>query len=700
MGVDQTNGSRLLEVDLSSGQSKQKVLDAGQRERFIGGGGLNGWLLWNMTGPDTDPLGPENPLIFGAGPLVGTGYPTGARTTATALSPLTGIFGDSNAGGLWGVLMQSAGVDHLVITGALNKPGYLLVGSDGHCSINDAADLWGLSTGEAERVLKARHPRSIAAVIGPAGENLVRYANITFESNAHSFARSGMGAVMGSKKLKAVVITRGGQKARAHDPQGLKAQAEKVKSWAKNLAFPRLFTKYGTMMFIHTLEALGLMYADNWRRHAGFDDITPVDTAAYLQAVDSKDTGCYRCPLRCGKHWRIRQGDFAGEEGHGYEVAYIMTLGLTLGLRDVSEILHLANLINQKGFDINEFSGAAGMLTDACGKDIISAKTMDGLTLRWGDVQAYEQLIELVAANQGVGEILALGTKRAAARIGRGAESYALHMKGMHWPAHSAPPFVLAFSLSPRGGDFLKGVPHLLLQQINAQASKLLFGGTKKTMNFASHADKGRAVWWHENYKLILDSLGICFYLGMALLNHGKLVPAHLAEAWRAASGTKADGRDIQLAAERSYQLMRAINTLRGRDRRHDSFTRRPEPDSWARGIDLNRKGMLDEYYAYRGLTSDGLPTAERLTELGLGEVAQRLEAAGRLGRLANPADYRPLTALIKDPSPKKFNNGLKMKIQNRVRAKIMAHMAEDPQNLRQRFKKIGDKRRRKQPAA
>ncbi|KIX15763.1 hypothetical protein X474_03145 [Dethiosulfatarculus sandiegensis] len=142
-----------------------------------------------------------------------------------------------------------------------------------------------------------------------------------------------------------------------------------------------------------------------------------------------------------------------------------------------------------------------------------------------------EQLIELVASGRGIGAVLAQVTKGAAELLGNHADKYALHMKGMHWPAHSAPPFVLAFSLSPRGGDFLKGVPHLLMQAINSQTSKLLFGGTRKTVNFKSHADKGLAVWWHENYKLILDSLGICFYLGMSLLNHGKLLPSHLAAA-------------------------------------------------------------------------------------------------------------------------------------------------------------------------
>ncbi len=691
-----TGKGRLLKIDLSSGQISRQSLGAETMAQFIGGGGLNARLLYDLIDPNTDPLGPDNPLIFGAGPLVGSGFPTGARATATALSPLTGIYGDANGGGVWGVMMRRLGIEHLVITGALKKPGYLFIDTQGRCRMEDASDLWGLDTIEAEKALKAKHPKTVAAVIGPAGENLVRYANIMFEKNSHSFARAGMGAVMGSKKLKAVLLAPGREKIEKDDHKALETWSRAVKHWAASLAFPRLFTRYGTMMFIHVVESLGLMYADNWRRKAGPEDIDPIGAGAYYRATSSKETGCFRCPLRCGKQWRILDGAFVGEAGHGYEVAYIMTLGLTLGLRRVDEILHIANRINRKGFDINEFSGAVGMLTDAHAKGILTPRDMDGIKPGWGDVGAVEALVDKVSASQGIGGILAQGTRLAAAEIGRGSEDCALHMKGMHWPAHSAPPFVMAFSVSPRGGDFLKGVPHLLMQTINKQTAGLLFGATSRTMVFNSHRDKGRAVWWHENYKLLLDSLGICFYLGMTLLTHGKLIPAHLASVLSASRGISTDGVRIQIASERGYQIERAINALKGMDRRNDTFTRRPEPDSWGQGIDMNKKGMLEEYYAYRGLSNDGLPTAERLKELGLDEVAHRLASVNRLGRLKSKSDYLPLEKIIKNPDPTGFGRGLKARIQNRARTKVMARLEKDAENLERHFLKMGDKRRRK----
>ncbi|KIX15765.1 aldehyde ferredoxin oxidoreductase N-terminal domain-containing protein [Dethiosulfatarculus sandiegensis] len=212
MTADQVNPGRLLNIDLNNGYISRQVIKAKQMKRFIGGCGVNVWLLFNRIDEETDPLSPSNPLIFGADPLVGTSYPTSAPNTVTALSPLTKIYGDSNGGGIWGVMMHSVGVDHLVICGALKKPGYLFISAKGECSLKDASDLWGMTTTEAVKAIKSRHPRSVAAVIGPAGESLVRYANISFENNAHSFSRSGMGAVMGSKKLKAMVIARGAKK--------------------------------------------------------------------------------------------------------------------------------------------------------------------------------------------------------------------------------------------------------------------------------------------------------------------------------------------------------------------------------------------------------------------------------------------------------------------------------------------------------
>jgi aldehyde:ferredoxin oxidoreductase len=305
-------------------------------------------------------------------------------------------------------------------------------------------------------------------------------------------------------------------------------------------------------------------------------------------------------------------------------------------------------------------------------------------------------MIDRISYRKGFGDILAEGTKKAATIIGGGAEEYALHMKGMHWPAHSAPPFVMAFSVSTRGGDFLKAMPHLLMQSTNKETCEKLFGGKSETMNIYSHEKKGRAVWWHENYKLILDSLGICFYLGQTLLTHGRLLPDELAKAWSAATGIEASGASLQKAAERGIQVERAINSLQGVDRKKDSYTKRPEKDSWGQNIDLDHRGMLDEYYEYRGLSKKGLHTKERLIDTELETVAAVLDRSGLLDKSSNNNGYRSLDTIIRNPSTNDIGNGVKAKARNIIRKHMMKKLSTNPITYRKHFKKIGAKNRKK----
>lgn len=683
---------KLLVVELDRRQSHIMDLPEKGVFRFIGGAGLNAWLLYQNLHASTKATDPENPLIFGAGPLVGTPFPTSARSTFTALSPLTGIFGDSNGGGVFGVQVKRAGYDHLVIRGASDKPCYLFITTNGVCEILDASNLWGLDTIETDRILQRKHPKSSVACIGPAGENKIRYACIQFERNTHSFSRAGMGAVMGAKKLKAIVV-KGGENIHVHNQKLANKISTTIKNAATEFPLPRLFKKYGTAMFINKVSSLGLMYGENWKYKIPYDDITPLDIASYYNAVESKSFGCFRCPLKCGKHWRIQSGIYEGEKGSKYEVAYIMTLGLTLGIRDVPAILHLANKLNRMGMDINEFCGTVGMATDACKQGILTKDMTDGMVFDWGHVESYETIIERISYREGFGDILAEGAKRAAEKIGMGAEKYALHMKGMHWPAHSAPPFVLAFSISTRGGDFLKAFPHLLMDSVNQEICKKLFGAESETMDIYSHQAKGRAVWWHENYKLLLDSLGICFYLGLSLLPHGRLLPDDLGIAYNAVTGCELTGKDLIKAAERSNQVERAVNALKGGNRKHDSFSRRPEHDSWAQGIDLNKPGMLDEYYAHRGISQRGYPTRERLLEAGLPELICDLSRGKLVDRCLTNEKYLSLDHLIKNPSPKDVGHGLKAKIRNQVMKYVMSRLSKDPLIYREHYKKIGLKK-------
>lgn len=683
---------RLLNVDLTARSFSVTEIDQDDIQRFIGGAGYNAWLLYNaaLKNKNIDPLGPENPLIFGAGPLVGASFPTASRCSFTALSPLTKIFGESNGGGVANVAIKRSGFDHIKITGASETPCMLIVGCEGDCRIEDASDLWGLDTRETENRINRKYPKATPLTIGPAGENMVKYASISSFSNGAIFGRTGMGAVMGSKRLKAIVAL-GRREVAVKAPRTLNDITKKILRDCRNNSRPRLFHRHGAAMLLNMVVAKGLMYGENWRRRILPQDVTSIDIGSYCEAADSKSFGCFRCPLTCKRKWTIKAGPYESEEGHGYEIAHILSFGLTLGIRDVSTILHLINRCNHAGFDLIEFSGAVGMAIDAFRHGHLGKDMADGLRLDWNNGQAVDALIDKVTNREGIGDVLAEGTREAARSIGPAAEKYALHMKGMHWPAHSAPPFALAFSLAPRGGN-LKGLPHLLLQENNAEITRKLFGATDMARDIYTHQDKGRAVWWHENYKAIIDSMGSCFWLSAALLPHGGLLPDELARVYNAVTGVGANGLDIMQAAERVLQVERAINALRGMARKDDSFTKRPEPDSWGHGIDLEAKGMLDEYYAYRGLSGDGLATRPRLEEIGLESVADGLENWRLLGTAVT---HLPVSTIVTDPTQADLGRGLWSKIIAWMEKKMMKKL-EDPNAYRRFFEKQGERIRKK----
>lgn len=670
---------KILNIDVTNKKYEISELPDTVMSQYVGGAGVNAYLLFNMIYPGIDPLGPDNPLIFGAGPITGLPFPTAARSTITAVSPLTGIFGDSNGGGITGVTFKRTGFDHIVIKGKSDKPCYLVIGSDFCCNFKDATEIWGFNTEETIDFLQKKYPKTAIMAIGPAGENLVKYAGI-YSNNGTNFSRSGMGAVMGSKRIKAIVAI-GQLKPEVYDSEGLKNYSSLILKELDTRGFPRLFKKYGTGMFLNNITSKGMLYGENYRRKLSYDEIEGIDISQYIAKTNSKNIACYRCPLSCRRKWTIKEGAYAGEHGHGFDVAHIISFGATLGFRDVTEILHMVQQANLYGVDLNEFCGTLGMAIDAYQKGAID---IDGTELSFGNSSMVEKMLKAVSYRDGLGNILAEGTKRAAEIIGNDSGKYALHMKGMHWPAHSSPPFNLAFSVSTRGGDFLKGNPFLLLQSIDRKIIKDLFGGTAKTMNVNSHSDKGRAVWWHENYKLLNDSLGTCFYLSMALLQYRKLMFDGFSRLYTFATGIETD---LFLAVERGNQIQRAVNSLLGVRSSDDSCTKRPEPDSWAQDIDLKKKGMLDEYYLYRGLTSDGLTSYQRFKELGMSDVVDRLESYIPFDK-TNNQNYISIHHIKKNPLETTNVKGLKNRVKFMVQKKVMDSFVQDVSKYVDYFKK------------
>ena len=634
---------RILRVDLSARTITTEALERGDLRSFVGGAGLNAWLLYQGVQPSLSPLDPSNPLIFGAGPLVGTGFPSSSRSTFTTLSPLTGIFGDANGGGFFGGAVKRAGFDHIVVLGASETPCCLVLRGDGEATLEDARALWGRDTLETHQMLQRAYPGGAAACIGPAGEQQVRYASIVTNSTANSWARTGVGAVMGSKKLKAIVAL-GTDPVPVADPRGFSVLSRKVNEWAATSPSGRLFSKVGTTIHVGLLPALGYSFKQNGRLPVSVSEASRIDWTAFQQQTETRAHGCHSCALKCGKRYRVKAGEHAGEEGYRYDATYAHALGFNLGITDLGTLLHLGDLSNRLGFDIIEFSGSVGLAIDLFRQGVLDRGDTDGLELDWGAGRSIAILAGRVARREGFGAVLAEGSKRAAAAIGRGAETYSQHSKGMSETAPSSPALVLGYAVSPRGGDHMKaGIPILNMNRRNVDLSRQLFGGTSAGADPSSHVDKGRVVWWHENYKMATDCLGICFYLTSTLLPTHKMLPEDLAEAYRVTTGLDMDGEALLGAGERGVQVEKALNARLGIGRADDAFTTRPERSAWSNDVDLDHPGMLDEYYDYRGCSPDGLPTRLRLGALGLGAIADDLEREGRLGAVPCPPGPRSI---------------------------------------------------------
>jgi aldehyde:ferredoxin oxidoreductase len=635
---------RVLVVDLSAATVESEELDFDAARRFLGGSGLNAWLLYRYLPREPKPLSPESPLIFGAGPLTGTEFPCSARSTFTALSPLTGIFGDANGGGYFAAMVKQAGYDHIVILGASESPCCLYIDRTGACAIEKADDVWGLDVFETDKTLSRKHPGSMVACIGPAGENGVPFANILTHEGGNSWSRTGVGAVMGSKKLKAIVAN-GRGRIPVKDSERFSAFCDDLSGFCASEPRVKGFTVTGTMRNCDVFTSKGLLYHSNYKYAADLEYGGKVGFDAFNKATEWKSKGCYRCPIKCEKGYTIKDDPFKGEQGSKYEVGYACASGYNLGIDNVNSILHITNHCNALGMDLFEASTSICTAIDLFRDGVITSADTDGMALNWNDVEMADRLLEKTARREGFGEVLAEGSRAMEKSIGRGAERFTVQIKGMTDPAPSCPPFILSLAVGTRGGDHQKGFPTLLEDAPAKELTKALYGGTDEGFDMNSHEDKGRVIWWHENYKMVGDSIGTCFFLNTMGLACAKLEPAKFARAYSYATGLECDGAELFMKGERAYQVEKAINALRGVTRADDSFKASREKEGWGHDTDLNHPGMLDEYYRYRGCSKDGLPLRRRLEEAGLGDIADALEREGKLGT-EEPDSYLELQKL------------------------------------------------------
>jgi aldehyde:ferredoxin oxidoreductase len=602
---------RLLRVDLTYGHMQDEEVPDRYLEDFIGGKGLGARLLWDLLPRGADPLSPENVVLIVTGPVVGTRIPTSARWAIVTKSPLTGLFLDSYCSENFGPFLRHAGYDVVVFTGRAPEPLILHLGKDGPALVG-SRDLWGRGTLATEAHLKQAYPGAVQACIGPAGENGIPFAGVY--SEGRWAARGGAGAALGSKGIKAVVIERQQRGPRLHDQSGFLAVVNE--SLREIRAHP--VTKkggplmmYGTPNLVMLLNTVGALPSRNWQQNtfAGADGISG---ETMRDRLNTRVESCFGCPIACAKVSHIPDGRFPGLAVRGPELESIYSLGSQLGIDNIEAVAYLNHLCNDYGLDTISTGVTIGMAMEAFERGLISLSDTEGLELRFGNVEAAVVALGKIVRREGIGDWLAHGTRVLAARLGEGAGSFAMNVKGLELPAYDPRGMKgmgIAYATADRGGC------HLRASTLNIE----LRGLGEKVDRFAEPG-KARIVKEIQDAWSIIDSMLYCKFGGYAIT-----LPV-IARAYSAATGRDVSSEDLRMIGERIYNITRLVNLREGMSPAEDDLPRRLLDETVAEGPSVGQtvdlKTMLEEYYTVRGWPG-GIPGQERLAALGLDALAR-----------------------------------------------------------------------------
>lgn len=595
-------------VDLTSRTSENLTVSDDLLRKYIGGSGLGVYFLFRYGSPQADPLSPENPLIFMNGPFQGTGIPTSGRHQILGKSPLTDAFGESDSGGTFGYHLKRAGYDGLIFLGKASSPVYIAV-LDGRIEIRDGAFLWGRDTFETEEELIALAGKpSAVACIGPAGERKVLLANVMHDGrNARAAGRGGMGALMGSKNLKAIVARGEGRPFMADEKVVRAKSAEKAKLYVEKMG---AMTRFGTPGGVAFAEQNGDLPLKNWSMGSWSEEVKSITGEAMADTILTGNWGCTACPIRCG-----RDVAFNGIYGAGPEYETIGMLGSNCLISDLKAIGRGNDLCNRMGIDTISGGSAVAFSMELFERGIID-ETVVGYPLKWGDGEAMVRLLSDISEKKGFGALLAEGTKKAAEKIGRGAERYAMHSKGMDLPAHDPRCYkslAAGYATSNRGACHLAGFSYSF--ERSAVYPDL---GVDTVLDRTVDEGKGRLNVGFQNLMGVLDSLKMCkFPIAMTTISD-------LLTWLNGVTGWDMDAPELLRAGERIFNMKKLFNMGCGLTKKDDSLPERilREPRGTGGSPDYlpDLEAQLREYYGERGWSEAGEPLPEKLRSLELEE--------------------------------------------------------------------------------
>jgi aldehyde:ferredoxin oxidoreductase len=592
----------VLFVNLSKRKVRRKRLGLRRARSFLGGKGLGASFLYEMVPSKINSFSPENVLILAAGPLVGTPIPCGCRFVAVTKSPLTGLFLDTNCGGHFAPSMRFAGYDALIITGRAEKPCFLYI-EDEDAELRDATHLWGRTTHETEEMIHSEANADASVVsVGPAAERLVRFACLTSDRYRNA-GRGGAGAVLGSKRLKAIAVY-GTSSIPVAEPEKLWKRATELYEQAS-------VDRLGTPGILRYAQETASLPTRNYQAGV-FEDAEKIDGEAMREQLVVRDIACFNCPKACGKLVVVGSGPWKGTRLVGPEYETLGMLGANCGVNDLEAIVHANLLCDQLGLDTVSTGGVIGFAMECYERGVLTKKDTDGLELNFGNAEAMVELVKKIGLREGIGDLLAEGVKRASEKIGERSRRWAVHVKGAElpaWEARAVRGRGLMYALNECGGFHTKG---------------WVFGSDPPNK---SALDKVKRFFNSQNRRAVLDSSGLCMFMEIGWRDFVHLI--NLVTGWKLTSA-----RCLKIG-RRIHTLMRAFNVREGFSREDDKLPPRLMNEPTPKGPPAGCKAFvskedfemcLDEYYSLRGWDRNGKPTSETLIRLNLRKVAEDLK--------------------------------------------------------------------------
>jgi len=619
---------KILRVNLTNKEITEESLDPIIARQFIGGRGLGIKLLFDELKPGIDPLGSENKLVIATGILTGIPIPGSARFAAMAKSPLTGIWGESPVGGFFGQELKYSGYDALIIEGKAAEPVYLWV-HEGQAELRDASHLWGKFTRDVQRdiIKEIKNDRAVVGCIGPAGENLVKFACVMFGFN-HAAGRCGMGAVMGSKNLKAIAVRGTRRPKNANEEKvvelSLQELTNKGETSRKGPYWPDGLEKYGSNADLAYWQETGRLPTQNFRKctFSGYENLTAENVNKTMLI---RTNTCPYCSISCNRIVKTHHPYEVDPDYGGPEYETTAALGSFCMNDNLAAVAKANELCNKYGMDTISAGVSIAFAMECYEKGLITIKDTDGLDLSWGNHNALIQLIEKIAVRQGIGDLLAEGVREAAKKMGHGAEEYAMHVKGQEIPMHEGrgkKGHGFSYAISNRGACHLQMESDDLFEE--TLYPEIGIDETIKADRLYTGPEKVKLVNIVNNLFLLYDCLPICRWTVYPC--GGKRLET-LSDIISAATGWDITTGELMTVGERVCNLERAFNVREGITRKDDTLPKRlmeePLPDGPYKGETLSKEEldkMLDYWYNFRGWNKKtGIPLNGKLKELDLG---------------------------------------------------------------------------------